>query len=138
MLRLAGSLLMGGASGACGFAALGTALYAGSPVQGAAVLLFAGTGFGAGLLCGGLHVVFDGLPARAAPALLHEPVAAHGHATPAQLAATALTGAAARSLQPGPSATRIAAGEAPASAPVARPPAAPATPRRFASSRFGA
>jgi hypothetical protein len=138
MLRLLGTLLLGGASGACGLAALGMALYVGSPTQTAAVLLFAGTGFGAGLLCGGLHVVFAGLPAWAAPVLSPEDGAAGASATPARLAAAALAGAAARSMPPDRPDTPIAAGEAPASGAPARLPAPTAVPRRFASSRFGA
>lgn len=138
MLRLLGSLLQGGASGACGFAALGTALYAGSPAQTAAVLLFAGTGFGVGLLCGGLHAVYDGVPARAAPTRPTEDSAAEGRATPAQLAAAALAGAAARSLQPGRPGTPNATGDGQGPGAVATPPASAIGPRRFASSRFEA
>ena len=69
MVRLLANLLLGGASGACGLAAVGVALYAGGPVQASAAALFAGVGFVAGLLCGGLHAVFEGVPAQPAAAL---------------------------------------------------------------------
>ena len=119
MVRLLGNLLLGAASGACGLAAVGVALYAGGPAQSAAAALFAGFGFVAGLLCGGLHVVFEGLPAQ--PAALMPPQAlaslvratlateiaerapragsaAARRPTPDQLASAALAGAAATSM----------------------------------------
>lgn len=98
MVRLASSVLLGGASAACGFAAIGVALYAGSPAQAAAVTLFAGIGFGAGVLCGCLHAVFDGLPKRATTPDAPAGDAADLHPSPAEVAATALAGAASSSL----------------------------------------
>ena len=119
MVRLLANLLLGGASGACGLAAVGVALYAGGPAQASAAALFAGFGFVAGLLCGGLHAVFKGLPAQ--PAAVMPPQALAGlvratlataiteraprsgsaadpRPTPAQWASAALAGAAATSM----------------------------------------
>ncbi len=166
MLRLAANLLLGGASSACGFAAVAVALYAHQPAQASAAALFASVGFVAGLLCGGLHAVFDGLPVRPATAMSPEALAslvratlasavaeragrpgsaADRRPTPAQLASTALADAAATSLADAAAAAArfsAAAGSAAAVAPSA--PAVPAQsprpvgPRRFASSEFGA
>ena len=125
MVRLLANLLLGGASGACGLAAVGVALYAGGPVQASAAALFAGVGFVAGLLCGGLHAVFEGLPAQPAAVMPPQALAGLVRATlataiaeraprsgsaadrhpaptptpaPAQLASAALAGAAAMSM----------------------------------------
>ena len=133
MVRLLANLLLGGASGACGLAAVGVALYAGGPVQASAAALFAGVGFVAGLLCGGLHAVFEGVPAQPAAALPAQALAglvratlateiaeraprsgsaADRHSTPTptptptQLASAALAGAAAR-LMVAPSTTPL-------------------------------
>ena len=80
-LRLVANLLLGGASGGCGFAALGVALYAGSPAQASAAVLFAGFGFVAGLMCGGLHAVFEGLPTPPAATMPAEVLASLVRAT---------------------------------------------------------
>jgi hypothetical protein len=132
-VRLLANLLLGGASGACGLAAVGVALYAGAPAQASAAALFAGVGFVAGLLCGGLHAVFEGVPAQPAAALPAQALAglvratlataiaeraprsgsaADRHSTPTptptptQLASAALAGAAAR-LMVAPSTTPV-------------------------------
>jgi hypothetical protein len=160
MLRWVANLLLGGASGACGLAAAGTALYAGSPAQASAAALFAGFGFVAGLLCGGLHAVFDGLPSRPAAALPPEALASLVRATlatatatataeraprsgsaadrrpsPAQVASTALADAAARSMS---AAAAPAAPAVPAASVASAVPQPPVDQRRFASSEFGA
>ena len=145
MVRLLGNLLLGAASGACGLAAVGVALYAGGPAQSAAAALFAGFGFVAGLLCGGLHVVFEGLPAQ--PAALMPPQAlaslvratlateiaerapragsaAARRPTPDQLASAALAGAAATSM----AAPSTPSSSAPTTAPTAAAAAALARP----------
>ncbi|MBC7726922.1 MAG: hypothetical protein H7242_04795 [Microbacteriaceae bacterium] len=152
MVRLLAALLLGGTSGACGLAAVGVALYAGGPAQDSAAALFAGFGFVAGLLCGGLHAVFEGVPAQPAAQMLPQALAglvratlataiaeraprsgsaADRHPTPAQLASTALAGAAATSMA-APSTTPVVAAVAGATPPQ------PIDPRRFASSEFGA
>lgn len=167
MLRLVANLLLGGASSACGFAAVAVALYAGNPAQAAAAVLFASVGFVAGLLCGGLHAVFDGLPVKPVAAMRPEALASLVRATvasavaeraprsgsaagqqptPAQWAAAALADAAATS-------PADASADAPAAAARSTPPtdlAAPVAPalpvaapqsvdpRRFAPSEFGA
>lgn len=165
MVRLLGNLLLGAASGACGLAAVGVALYAGGPAQSAAAALFAGFGFVAGLLCGGLHVVFEGLPAQ--PAALMPPQAlaslvratlateiaerapragsaAARRPTPDQLASAALAGAAATSIAapmttPTTAAVAALARPSPVVAPMAGvAPPRPVDQRRFASSEFGA
>ncbi len=128
-VRLLANLLLGGASGACGLAAAGVALYAGGPAQASAAALFAGVGFVAGLLCGGLHAVFEGVPAQPAAALPAQALAGlvratlateiaeraprsgsaadrHSTPTPTQLASAALAGAAAR-LMVAPSTTPV-------------------------------
>lgn len=147
MLRLVANLLLGGASSACGFAAVAVALYAGSPVQDSAAALFAGFGFVAGLLCGGLHAVFDGLPVQPAAAMPPEALAslvratlasavaeraprvgsaADRRPTPAQLATAALADAAAKSMADAPAMATRPAPPAAAMAPGA--PAAPVAP----------
>ena len=123
MLRLVANLLLGGAGSACGFAAVAVALYAGNPAQATAAALFASVGFVAGLLCGGLHAVFDGLPVQPVAAMRPEALASLVRATlasavaeraprsgsaagrqptPAQWAAAALAEAAATSLADAP------------------------------------
>jgi hypothetical protein len=158
MLKLMTSLALGGASAACGFAAIAVAMYPGGPAQATAVALFAGVGFGTGLLCGAAQLAFGGMPtptpAPLAPEALASLVratlaetrqvraarpavperAAGQQPTPAEIAATALAGAAARSLTPSAQASTLAAADDRATA--AAPPLAHA--RRFASSRFGA
>lgn len=156
MLRLVANLLLGGASGACGVAAVGVALYAGSPSQASAAALFASVGFVAGLVCGGLHAVFEGMPAQPAAALPPEALAnlvrttlataaaeraprtgsaADRRPSPADLAGAALAGAAATSMAASAPAAKTTTPAASA-APIASPP--PADQRRFASSEFGA
>ena len=141
MLRLVANLLLGGAGSACGFAAVAVALYAGNPAQATAAALFASVGFVAGLLCGGLHAVFDGLPVQPVAAMRPEALASLVRATlasavaeraprsgsaagrqptPAQWAAAALADAAATSLADAP-------GDAPADAPAAAARSTPPT-----------
>ena len=160
VLRLAANLVLGGSSAACGFAAVAVALYAGSPQQAWAVVLFAGFGFVAGLLCGGLHAVFDGLPVQPAAAMPPDALAslvratlvtaiaeraprsgsaADRRPTPAELATTALAGAAVTSMTaPMAHASAAVAQPAPPAAPVIATAAAQAIGRRrFAPSEFG-
>ena len=149
MLRLVANLLLGGASSACGFAAVAVALYAGNPAQAAAAVLFASVGLVAGLLCGGLHAVFDGLPVQPVAAMRPEALAslvratlasavaeraprsgsaADRQPTPAQWAATALADAAATS--PAYGSADASAGtlaDALADAPAAAAPSTPPT-----------
>ena len=165
MLMRGWAMALCGASAACGFAAFGLALYAQSPAAPAAAGLFAGFGFAAGLLCGGLHWVFDAKPSPRPPALSSEALAGlvratlasacaerqpgHGSAanrrsTPAKVAGTALAGAAASALAALPagavSTGMVLIGAVSVAGALA--PAAPATAsaaaetRRFASSEF--
>lgn len=67
-------VLLGSASMACAFAALGVALYAHGPSV-AAALLFGSIGGLAGLLCALLQWVFDGLPVPQRAALPAEALA---------------------------------------------------------------
>lgn len=87
MLRLVFALFVSGASMACGFAAVGLALYAHSPSVNAAAALFGSYGFVVGLLCGGLHLVLDGLAVRAQSPLTSEEMAGLVRATLAHAAA---------------------------------------------------
>ena len=160
MLRLAANLLLGGASSACGFAAVAVALYAGSPAQASAATLFAGFGFVAGLLCGALHAVVDGLPAQPAAAMPPEALAslvratlasavaeraprtgsaADRRPTPAQLATAALAEAAATSLAEAPGAAlrqpSVAAPAVPAASAAPATPATPAAPTQPVEAR---
>lgn len=144
--------LLRGASVACGFAAIGLALYAQSPAAPAAASLFAGFGFLAGLVCAGLHAVVDVKPAAQPAALAPQALAALVRATlatataerqartgtaanrrptPAELATTALAGAAASAL----ATARFPAVVVPPM--VAAAPDATLASRRFASSEFG-
>lgn len=145
-------VLLRGASAACGFAAVGLALFAQSPAAPAAASLFAGFGFLAGLVCAGLHAVFDVKPAAQPAALAPQALAALVRATlasataerqartgtaadrrptPAELATTTLAGAAASAL----ATARFPAGDlAPV---VSAVPGATRGSRRFASSEFG-
>lgn len=124
MLRALLMATMTSASMACGFAALGVALYAHGPT-GAAVALFGGVGALAGLLCAALQLAFDGRPALHTAAL---PAAAL-----ARLVRTTLASAASdRQARPGSAADRRPALPGIAAAP------SPADARRFASSAFGA
>ena len=121
------------ASMACGFAALGVALYAHGPA-GAAVALFGGLGALAGGLCAALQLAFHGRPAPPTAAL------------PAQALARLVraTLASATSDRPGSAADRrptlpaAAARPTPAPAQVQVQTPIPADARRFASSAFGA
>ncbi len=128
------------ASMACGFAALGVALYAHGP-SGAAAALFGSVGALAGGLCAALQRAFQGRPAP------------HGAALPAQalarLVRTTLASAASElQARPGNAADRrpalpaaaagVASAPAPAAAPAPTRHPLPADARRFASSAFGA
>ena len=149
MLRLVANLLLGGAGSACGFAAVAVALYAGNPAQATAAALFASVGFVAGLLCGGLHAVFVGLPVQPVAAMRPEALASLVRATlasavaeraprsgsaagrqptPAQWAAAALADAAATSLADAPAAAARSTPPTDFAAPVARAPPVAAPP----------
>ena len=145
MVRLLAILLLGGASAACGLAAVAVALYAGGPAQASAAALFAGFGFVAGLLCGGLHAVFEGLPSQPAAGMPAAALAglvratlatanaeraprlgsaAGRRRTSAQLARAALAGAAATSMaapDTTPMTTPVTTPAADAAAAMARP-----------------
>lgn len=108
-------VLLGSASMACAFAALGVALYANGP-SAAAALLFGSIGGLAGLLCALLQWVVDGLPVPQRAALPAEALARLMRATLASAASE-------RPARPGSAADR-------------RP--APADARRVANSAFGA
>lgn len=69
MLRRWLSVLGCSASGACGFAAVGLALYGQGGPAGAAALLFGGFGAVSGLACGLLHTLAAGVPAPRAHAM---------------------------------------------------------------------
>ncbi|MES2714403.1 MAG: hypothetical protein V4795_01475 [Pseudomonadota bacterium] len=69
MLKLLLALLMGGASAACGLAAVGWTLYAHSPHVVWVAQCFAAWGFAAGLACGVLHLHVHGQPAQAPASL---------------------------------------------------------------------
>ena len=147
MLRRVLAVLMGGASGACGFAALGVALYA--PVQTqAAALLFGGFGFASGALCALLPSLRRRLPthrhaelpgtaladlvrATLATSAAAEQPARSGTAAnrrPAEAAAAALAAAAATAASPNTAGNKVTATTA----------VAAVDNRRFASSSFGA
>lgn len=130
MLRLALSVLFSAASAACGFAAVGLALYAQGPSAGSAALLFGAFGAVAGLLCAALHAVVDGLPAQRGQAL-------SGPALAGLVRATLASAAAERQARPGSAADRRPAPAAPPAPVVAARADAP-EPRHFASSAFGA
>ena len=144
MKRLWMNLLLGGASSACGFAALGVALYADSPTLSHVAGLFAGIGFVAGLACGGLHAWLDGPQVPEAAALPSEALAhmvraalasasaerqprsgsaADRRPTPAELASSTLAEAAARPV--------------PQAAPQAEDQVVAPVARRLADSSFG-
>lgn len=149
-------LLLGGASGACGFAALGLALYATGQPQ-AAATLFGAFGFAVGALCGLVTPLRHRLPAQRHADLPGDALAGMVRATLAQAAAE-------RDARPGSAADRRPAGVAtaalalaaapgpadhpgplgvPAAAPAstataAMAPAATGNRRQFASSAFGA
>lgn len=108
-------VLLGGASMACAFAAMGVALYAHGP-SAAAALLFGSMGALAGLLCAVLQWVFDGLPVPQRAALPAEALARLVRATLASAASE-------RPARPGSAAD---------------PRPAPADARRVANSAFGA
>jgi len=126
MRRLALSLLLQAASVACGFAALGLALYARGPSAMVAAQLFGAVGLLAGLLCGGLQLLLGGLPLRQARPLSAPAVAELVRATLASVAAE-------RQPRSGSAADRRPVA---AAAPLPAPRAAEAP--RFASSAFGA
>lgn len=148
VLRLAATLLLGGASGACGFAAVGFALYGSGPLQGQAAVLFAGFGFIAGLSCGGLHAVLEGLPAQPEAPMAPEALAglvraalataiaeqasgtgsaAARRPSPAEMTSTALAGAAATSMTAA-AADLPTAAAVPAPLPASTAPAVPVDP----------
>jgi hypothetical protein len=145
VLRLVLALLASGASVACGFAALGLALYARSPAAEAAAGFFAAIGFCAGLVCGGLHAVFDGLPAPATTSLPPEALAGLVRATLGSAAAESASArpgtAADRQASPADLAAAALAASARSAAACTHPGAAPApaaASRRHADSAFGA
>jgi hypothetical protein len=152
MLRRVLSLLLGGASGACGFAALGVALYAQGQAS-AAAGLFGAVGFVTGAVCAAL-------PWRRGPAPAPRPQAVSAEALASMLRATLASAASERAARPGSAADRrpaqvaadaLAQAAAPSAPPAAQPvaaataagqPAARRAPvagqgRQFASSAFG-
>jgi hypothetical protein len=141
MKRLSMSLLLGGASSACGFAALGVALYADSPALSEVAGLFAGIGFVAGLACGGLHARL-GSPQAPEPAAL--PPEALAHMVRATLASASAerqprSGSAAdRRPTPAELASSTLAEAAAKPAPQAEPQVAAPVARQLADSSFGA
>ena len=132
MLRRALVVLIGGASGACGFAALGLALYSQGPSQ-AAALLFGCFGFASGALCALLPSLRRRLPS-------HRHAELPGPALVGMVRATLASAAAERPARSSTAANRRPAGAAAAAAePIAAPAAIAAVDaRRFASSSFGA
>jgi hypothetical protein len=127
MLRLAQAVLLGGGSGACGFAALGLALYARSPSAAAAALLFGSIGFVCGVVCNGLQAVLSARP---------EPAPLPPQALAGMLRATLAAAAGDRAPRAGSAAARRPAAAVPP--PAHAVPPKPAADRRFASSAFGA
>jgi hypothetical protein len=129
MLRLAQAVLLGGASSACGFAALGLALYARSPSALEAATLFGGIGFVCGMVCNGLQALLAGLPG-------------HGQAPlqPQELAGMVRATLAAAAGERAPRAGSAAGLRPPAVIPTTGDAKSPgsADDRRFASSAFGA
>lgn len=87
MARLTLALLLGAASGALGFAAVGWVLYTGSASAVFAAQWFGCFGAMVGLLCGGLHLQMDGLPQPAPAALPAHELAGMVRATLAKAAA---------------------------------------------------
>ena len=144
MLRRGLAVLMGGASGACGFAALGVALYAPMQAQ-AAAQLFAGFGFASGALCALLPSLRRRLPT-------HRHAELPGPALAGMVRATLASAATERPARSGTAAQRRpaeAAAAALAAAAVTTSPDAvlkstataaidPVDNRRYASSSFGA
>ena len=118
MLRLVLLLLMGAASSACAFAAVGWSLYAQGPAAGFAAQWFGGFGAMVGLVCGGLHMHFHGMPDRSTTAPLPAPALA------GMVRATLASAAAERQARPGSVADRKPAPAAPMEAPVPVPAAA--------------
>ena len=144
MLRRVLAVVIGGASGACGFAALGVALYAPAQAQ-AASQLFAGFGFASGALC----ALLPSLRRRLAA---HHHAALPGPALAGMVRATRDSAAAERPARLGTAAQRrpakaavaaLAAAAVSALPDVVLKPTAPAVidpvdARRFANSSFGA
>ena len=144
MLRRVLAVLMGGASGACGFAALGVALYASMQAQTAA-LLFAGFGFASGALCALLPSLRRRLATHRHAELPGPALAGMVRATLAGAAAEqpARSGSTAQRRPAEAAAAALAAAADTASPDAVLKPAAPAAidpvdARRFANSSFGA
>lgn len=146
MLRRMLAVWMGGASGACGFAALGVALYAPLQTQ-AAAMLFGGFGFAMGALCALLPSLRRRLPAHRHAELPGPALAGLVRATLATSAAAAEqparsgTAADRRPAEVAAAALAAAATAASTTTPVKATPlaaSAAAGNRRFASSSFGA
>ena len=145
-------VLLGGASGACGFAALGLALYAtGQPL--AAATVFGAFGFAVGALCVLLTPLQQRLPGQRHADLPGEALAGMVRATLAQAAAERgnRSGSAADRRPAEAAAATLALAGLPAPAERTGPPGTPATSaasapapapaangRQFASSAFGA
>ena len=124
MLRRALSVLVGGLSCACGFAALGVALYAQGSATAAAAALFGASGFGVGVLCAALTPWRDPPPAQRTVALSRDALAS-------LLRATLASAASERAARPGSAADRrpaATAAEALARAATLSPAAAAALP----------
>ena len=130
-------LLLGGASGACGFAALGLALYAtGQPL--AAATVFGAFGFAVGALCVLLTPLQQRLPAQRQADLPGDALAGMVRATLAQAAAE-LGNRSGSAADRRPAEAPLALAGSPATAPAPVPVPVPSgTGRQFASSAFGA
>ena len=104
MLKLVWVLVLGGASTACAFAAVGATLYAHSPAVAWVAQCFAAFGFAAGLACGGLQLHVHGRPAHAPAALAPDELAGLVRAAVASAAAM-------RPARPGSAADRHPVGD---------------------------
>jgi hypothetical protein len=143
MMRPLLAVLTGGASSACGLAAVGLALYGQGPSALAAASLFGVVGFVAGLVCGSLHLAMQRQPSHP-----QAPAALPPQALADLVRATLASAAAERSPRAGSAADRrggpgahATVDPAPRPAQAAQPAEAPAvrdTARQFASSAFGA
>ena len=128
-------LLLGGASGACGFAALGLALYATAQPL-AAATVFGAFGFAVGALCVLLTPLQQRLPAQRHADLPGDALAGMVRATLAQAAAELCNrSGSAADRRPAEAPLALAGSPVTAPAPV---PVPSGTGRQFASSAFGA
>jgi hypothetical protein len=134
---MAGALLVSGASTACGFAAVGVALYPHPAQMAGAAALFAGFGFVTGALRMALPMAFDHLPAQARLAAGQSDGAALSPlAAMAQATLTAMQ--APRAARPAATAPAVVAGVAAATSPLADTAAPAAAPQPLNSETVGA